>query len=114
MNLNLSEHYEHRVQLPNLAVSNRYTNSGLSFQFVSHEAFALNSYVTIGDMAFSICNVSMAFEDCEYGDGLLYTCTESGRSVKDDFDVREINGMAVTPVTDSDQIANIRKVANYC
>ena len=100
MNPNLNEH--NIVQLPNMSTSNRYCPSGLSFKFISTQALGLDSYVEVGDLAFSISNIEMAYANCGRTDALLYTCKKSGQSVVNDFDLRTFNGSDVVVITDKD------------
>ena len=103
----------------------KFSKSGVSITFRTRTFLPVESYVKIVHDGktnhFSVArSITEPFEDipgASKNAGLLVTATETGyhgSKFSNFFDPRLLLEAEVVPVTEKDEIAEIRKVSNYC
>lgn len=103
-----------RVQEINLSSSNRYSHSGLSFQFVSSDLVALDMYVTVKEFTGKITNI--AFVKGYMGCADLYAYTVNIINSNEDCpkSFKLLHNSKVSLITDPELVKNIKRAESYC
>lgn len=102
-------------------LGSKFSQSGVSIKTATTNFLPLGSYLKVDGHYFSITSsITSPIEDvpasAQYAT-LVITATETGyhgSRFKSDFDPRLLLGKKVVPVTDPNEIAEVRKESTYC